>query len=51
MTFEAVYGLPLGPKFPTSLSDSDIDELIALALALDTGLGANGSAVSISSGA
>ena len=36
MTFEAVHGLPLGPKFPTSLSDSDIDEVIALALALDT---------------
>lgn len=35
MTFEAVQGLPLGPKFPTSLSDTDVEELMALAIALD----------------
>ena len=35
MTFEAVDGVPLGPKFPTSLATEEIDELIALALAMD----------------
>jgi Ser/Thr protein kinase RdoA (MazF antagonist) len=34
MTFEAVDGVPLGPKFPSSLLDTEVDELIALALAL-----------------
>jgi Phosphotransferase enzyme family len=34
MTFEAVDGAPLGPKFPTSLPDGAVDQLIALALAL-----------------
>src|ERR1700678_939052 len=35
MTFEAVDGAPLGPKFPTSLSDLEVDGLISLALSLD----------------
>ena len=35
MTFEAVDGVPLGPKFPTSLSTAEVDQLIALALAMD----------------
>jgi hypothetical protein len=36
MTFEAVAGVPLGPKFPFTLLDAEVDELIALALALGT---------------
>ena len=35
MTFEAVDGAPLGPKFPTSLPGPEVDGLINLALALD----------------
>jgi len=35
MTFEAVDGAPLGPKFPTSLADTEVDGLINLALALN----------------
>ena len=35
MTFEAVDGVPLGPKFPTSLSTEDVDELLGVALAMD----------------
>ena len=34
MTFEAVDGAPLGPKFPVSLSGPEVDGLIAIALAL-----------------
>jgi aminoglycoside phosphotransferase (APT) family kinase protein len=34
MTFEAVDGAPLGPKFPISLPGSEVDELIAIALTL-----------------
>lgn len=34
MTFEAVAGAPLGPKFPGALAETDLDELVALALAL-----------------
>jgi len=34
MTFEAVNGASLGPKFPQSLSDGDLDGLVALASAL-----------------
>lgn len=34
MTFEAVDGRPVGPKFPTSLSLGEVDELVALALGL-----------------
>jgi hypothetical protein len=36
MTFEAVDGAPLGPKFPISLSGPDVDGLIAIALALQS---------------
>jgi Ser/Thr protein kinase RdoA (MazF antagonist) len=36
MTFEAVDGAPLGPKFPSSLSGSEVDGLIAMALALQS---------------
>jgi Phosphotransferase enzyme family len=34
MTFEAVDGAPLGPKFPVSLPGSEVDALIAMAVAL-----------------
>jgi hypothetical protein len=34
MTFEAIDGAPLGPKFPVSLSGLEVDGLIAIALAL-----------------
>jgi Phosphotransferase enzyme family len=34
MTFEALEGTPLGPKFPTSLATSEVDALIMLAIAL-----------------
>jgi hypothetical protein len=34
MTFEAVDGAPLGPKFSVSLSGPEVDGLIAIALAL-----------------
>jgi Phosphotransferase enzyme family len=34
MTFEAVDGAPLGPKFPLSLSGPEVDGLVAVALAL-----------------
>ncbi len=34
MTFEAVDGAPLGPKFPISLPGSEVDALIAIAVAL-----------------
>lgn len=34
MTFEAVDGAPLGPKFPTALLPTDVADLIALARAL-----------------
>jgi len=36
MTFQAVDGIPLGPKFPRSLSGSEVDGLIAVALALQS---------------
>jgi hypothetical protein len=36
MTFEAVDGAPLGPKFPVSLSGPEIDGLIAITLALQS---------------
>jgi hypothetical protein len=36
MTFEAVDGAPLGPKFPSSLPGSEVDGLIAIALALQS---------------
>ncbi len=35
MTFEAVDGAPLGPKFPTELAPDDVQHLIELAFALD----------------
>lgn len=35
MTFEAIDGAPLGPKFPTTLAESDVDDLIQLGQALD----------------
>jgi 8-oxo-dGTP diphosphatase len=35
MTFEAVHGAPLGPKFPDSVSAAELDKLARLALALD----------------
>jgi Ser/Thr protein kinase RdoA (MazF antagonist) len=35
MTFEAVDGVPLGPKFPSSLAGAEVDELVAMALAMD----------------
>jgi Ser/Thr protein kinase RdoA (MazF antagonist) len=34
MTFEAVNGSPLGPKFPASLSPLDVDDVVGLARAL-----------------
>jgi hypothetical protein len=34
MTFEAVHGAPLGPKFPRSLSPADLDGLVGLAAAM-----------------
>jgi hypothetical protein len=34
LTFEALDGAPLGPKFPASLLERDLEELVALALAL-----------------
>lgn len=36
MTFEAVMGAPLGPKFPQSLHPGDLGQLVALAVALGT---------------
>ena len=35
MTFEAVDGVPLGPKFPSSLTGGETDDLVAMALAMD----------------
>lgn len=36
MTFEAVDGTPLGPKFPTTLAPDDVPQLLALASVLDS---------------
>jgi Phosphotransferase enzyme family len=36
ITFEAVDGAPLGPKFPESLSPRDVDGLVGVALALQS---------------
>jgi 8-oxo-dGTP diphosphatase len=36
LTFEAVQGAPLGPKFPASLSLAELDKLAGLALVLDS---------------
>ena len=35
MTFEAVDCVPLGPKFPSSLTGTGVDDLVAMALATD----------------
>ncbi len=35
MTFEAVDCVPLGPKFPSSLTGTGVDDLVAMALAPD----------------
>jgi len=35
MTFEAVDGVPLGPKFPSSLADAEVHDLVEMALAMD----------------
>ena len=35
MTFEAVDGVPLGPKFPSSLAGGEVDDLVTVALAMD----------------
>lgn len=35
LTFEAVAGAPVGPKYPTELDDGDLDAMVALAAALE----------------
>ena len=39
MTFEAVDGVPLGRKFPTSLSTEDVDELLGVVRGCQVRLG------------